>query len=87
LEWRASLDEDPATVRTPARLDCRGAGGAVFTRYDGWVIALLAWLGIGVTLMRRGGLRSRSFWLGSAVLAAAPSAWFLYNAPGIWRLA
>ncbi len=53
---------------------------AVFTRYDGWVMALLAWAGIGVVLLRRGGSRSRTFWWASAALAAAPIAWFLYNA-------
>jgi hypothetical protein len=80
VEWRASLDEDPARSGRLQGWIAAVLVAAVFTRYDGWVIALLAWLGIGVTLMRRGGLRSRSFWLGSAVLAAAPSAWFLYNA-------
>jgi hypothetical protein len=53
---------------------------AVFTRYDGWVMALLAWASIGVVLLRRGGLRSRAFWWASALLVAAPIAWFIYNA-------
>src|SRR5208282_6070074 len=53
---------------------------AIFTRYDGWVMALLAWGCVGLVLTRRGGLRSRSFWLASALVAAAPAAWFIYNA-------
>ena len=45
---------------------------AIFTRYDGWIIALLAWTGVGFTLLRhaaageRGRLSSSAFWLASA---------------------
>ncbi len=53
---------------------------AVFTRYDGWAMALLAWTGIGVALVRHGELRSRAFWWASVLLAAAPIVWFVYNA-------
>jgi hypothetical protein len=53
---------------------------AIFTRYDGWVLALLAWCGAGFTLLKRGKLRSRVFWWASALLVAAPLAWFVYNA-------
>ena len=53
---------------------------AVFTRYDGWILALLAWTGIGVLLLRRGALRSRTFWLASVLVVAAPAAWLIYNA-------
>ena len=35
---------------------------------------------MGLVLLRRGGLRSRGFWLASVLVAAAPVAWFLYNA-------
>ncbi|MGA7340315.1 MAG: hypothetical protein WBX18_06955 [Terracidiphilus sp.] len=81
VEWRGALElDDQREVR---RLQACIAGllvAAVFTRYDGWVIALLAWSGIGITLLRRGRLRSRSFWICSALLAAAPAAWFVYNA-------
>jgi hypothetical protein len=55
---------------------------AVFTRYDGWVMALAAWVCVGLALLRRGRLRSRTFWLASAVVVAAPVAWFVYNAAG-----
>jgi hypothetical protein len=52
---------------------------AVFTRYDGWIMALLAWFAIAVTLLRRGQLRSRTFWMASIFVAAAPVFWFVYN--------
>ena len=53
---------------------------AVFTRYDGWVLTLLAWMGIGVILLRRSELRSRTFWTASAAVVASPIVWFVYNA-------
>jgi hypothetical protein len=53
---------------------------AIFTRYDGWIMALLAWSGIGLLLLRRGLLRSAAFWLASALVVAAPIFWFAYNA-------
>jgi hypothetical protein len=79
VEWRASLDTDQ---RQAGRLWLIAGAlvAAVFTRYDGWVMALLAWGCVGLTLARRGQLRSRSFWLASAVVIAAPTAWFIYNA-------
>ncbi len=83
VEWRASLDE--ADERPCARRLWWVAAAlvaAVFTRYDGWVMAFLAWVCVGLTLVRRGRLRSRSFWLASVALAAAPAAWFVYNAVG-----
>jgi hypothetical protein len=52
---------------------------AIFTRYDGWIIALIAWTGIGLALLRYGSLRSRSFWLATIAVAAAPILWFVYN--------
>ncbi len=80
LDWHSSLDADP---RRATRLLWRIAAllvAAVFTRYDGWVLAFLAWCGIGLVLMRRGRLRSPAFWSASIFVAAAPAAWFLYNA-------
>lgn len=61
---------------------------AIFTRYDGWIIALLAWSGVGITLLRRaaagerGRLAAPAFWLASLVVVAAPVLWFLYNSAG-----
>jgi hypothetical protein len=80
VEWRKSLDADRRRASRLLGWIAAVLIAAVYTRYDGWVIAFLAWLGIGVTLARNGSLRSRSFWIASAVLAAAPVAWFVYNA-------
>jgi hypothetical protein len=80
VEWRASLDAD---ARRSARLQgwiAAALVAAIFTRYDGWVMALLVWAAMGIVLLRRGRLASLSFWIGAAALAAAPIAWFTYNA-------
>ncbi len=79
VEWYACLDEDP---RKAGRLQAWVAAllvAAVFTRYDGWVMALLVWCGMGAVLLKRGRLRSPGFWIASVVVAAAPAAWFIYN--------
>jgi hypothetical protein len=58
---------------------------AIFTRYDGWIIALIAWSGVGLTLLRhaaageRGRLGTAAFWLASLAVVAAPLLWFCYN--------
>jgi hypothetical protein len=58
---------------------------AIFTRYDGWVIALIAWSGIAFTLLRhtaageRGRLGPAAFWLASLAVITAPLLWFAYN--------
>jgi hypothetical protein len=58
---------------------------AIFTRYDGWIIALIAWSGVGFTLLRhaaageRGRLGAAAFWLASLAVIAAPLLWFFYN--------
>jgi hypothetical protein len=78
---------------------------AIYTRYDGWIMALLAWSGVGILLLRRhliwvphpfrvfggmGGNRkstypytgscSKTFYLTTALVLAAPIFWFAYNA-------
>ncbi len=80
VEWRTTLDNDPTRA---ARLLPRIAVvliAAVFTRYDGWILAFLAWTSIGIVQLRRGTLRSRTFWIASAAVIAAPLVWFAYNA-------
>ncbi len=58
---------------------------AIFTRYDGWIIALIAWSCIAITLLRhaargeRGRLGAPAFWLATLAIVAAPLLWFLYN--------
>ena len=80
VEWRVSLDGDSRSSPRSLWLIAAGLVAAIYTRYDGWVMALLAWGCVGLTLTRRGGLRSRAFWLASALLVAAPVVWFIYNA-------
>ena len=83
VEWRLSLDENPPQA---TRLQLQIAAAliaAVFTRYDGWIIALIAWTGIGIALLKRGRLRrSPLFWLASVAVVAVPIAWFVYNSAG-----
>jgi hypothetical protein len=85
VEWRAGLDRvglDADLQQADRKLAWVVAVlvAAVYTRYDGWVIAFLAWLGIAVALRRSGRPYSRRFWIWSAVLLAAPIGWFVYNA-------
>jgi predicted anti-sigma-YlaC factor YlaD len=79
VEWRQCLDDDPQRATRLQGWIAAVLVAAIFTRYDGWIMALLAWSGIGLALLRRGRLRSRAFWLVSAIVVAAPLAWFLYN--------
>jgi hypothetical protein len=80
MEWRANLEANPSRARRLLWWLAFALVAAIFTRYDGWVMALLAWGSVGVALARRGQLRSRAFWLASAVIVAAPAVWFIYNA-------
>lgn len=80
VEWHARLRQ---STERAARLLWPIAGlliAAVYTRYDGWILALLAWTAVGVVLLRRGRLGSRSFWAASAAVVASPIVWFVYNA-------
>jgi len=81
VEWRASI-EDPALTRRCNSLVWRIAlilVAAVFTRYDGWIMSLIAWTAIAIALLRRGQLRSRTFWIATFLVVAAPIVWFVYN--------
>lgn len=84
VEWRALLDsDDDSSLRRANRilyLIALALSAAVFTRYDGWVMALLAWVAIGLALLKRGRLRSRAFWIASLIVVASPIVWFSYNA-------
>ncbi|MGB9406810.1 MAG: hypothetical protein WCA89_04690 [Terracidiphilus sp.] len=82
VEWRASLDADASQAHRLLWCILIALVAAIFTRYDGWVMALVAWIGMGLVLALRGRLRSPSFWLASALLVAAPVAWFVYNSVG-----
>jgi hypothetical protein len=52
---------------------------AILTRYDGWILALIAWMGVGLMLWSYRRLDSGAFWLMSLAVAAAPVFWFIYN--------
>lgn len=80
VEWhRAILAGSPRATRL-LWLVATVLIAAVYTRYDGWILAFLSWIVIGLILLRRGELRSRTFWLASILIVAAPILWFLYNA-------
>ncbi|HEY3629232.1 MAG TPA: glycosyltransferase family 39 protein [Terracidiphilus sp.] len=84
VEWRACLDGGDDASRQRANrllyLIALALSAAVFTRYDGWVMALLAWTAMGMALLKRRRLGSRAFWLAGVIVMASPVVWFLYNA-------
>ncbi|HEY1577150.1 MAG TPA: hypothetical protein VGF82_08780 [Terracidiphilus sp.] len=80
VEWRAALNNDPPRAARRLILIAIVLIAAVFTRYDGWVLAFLAWTSIGIVQLRTSTLRSRTFWICSACVVAAPIVWFAYNA-------
>jgi hypothetical protein len=82
VEWRTSLDTNAIKSRRLLFSIAAVLVAAIFTRYDGWIMALVAWTCMGLTLARRGRLRSLNFWIASLLILAAPSAWFIYNAVG-----
>ena len=82
VEWRASLGGDIGRQSRLLWLIAAVLVASIFTRYDGWIMALVAWTCMGLALLRRGKLSSWNFWLASIVLAAAPVAWFVYNSVG-----
>jgi hypothetical protein len=81
VEWRNALaDNDHKKLKRFEALIAIALVAAIYTRYDGWIMALLAWTAMGFELLRHKQIRSRSFWLWSALVIAAPLAWFIYNA-------
>jgi hypothetical protein len=82
VEWRDSLDSSPQKLQRTQCLIAAVLVAAIFTRYDGWIMALIAWTCIGLALFRRSRLRSFSFWIASAFIVVAPLAWFIYNSVG-----
>ena len=84
VEWRGCLDLDDDRARRRGDrllyLIAMALSAAVFTRYDGWVMAFLVWVAVGIALLRRGRLRSRAFWTASAIVVASPIVWLAYNA-------
>ena len=81
VEWCSSLDGGKSR-RTDRLLWAIIAVliAAVYTRYDGWILATLAWAAMAVCLYRRGLLFRKNFILASVVLLLAPVGWMAYNA-------
>jgi hypothetical protein len=82
VEWREALDSGAKHLSRTQWFIAAVLIAAIFTRYDGWVMALVAWSSMGIALLRRGRLRSLNFWLASLFIVAAPIAWFVYNSVG-----
>jgi hypothetical protein len=80
VEWHAALDSGGNRGSRLLWFIALVLVAAIYTRYDGWVLAFLAWTAIGIVLLRRGQLGSAAFWLASIVVLAAPVVWFAYNA-------
>jgi hypothetical protein len=80
VEWQAGLDTDTEQNNNLLWRIALILVTAVFTRYDGWIMAMIAWPAIGFTLARRGRWHTPAFWQASALVVAAPVAWFIYNA-------
>ncbi len=76
IQWHEKLNSTPASPWPVIAVLI----AAVYTRYDGWILAFLAWAAMAVILFRRGRLLQRGFILASIVLALAPIAWMVYNA-------
>ncbi len=88
VEWHSCLDHDAKKARRLQIAIAAALVAAIFTRYDGWIIAFLALSGVGLTLLRRatsgerGRLSFAAFWLPCVAIVAAPVAWFIYNSVG-----
>ncbi|WP_233581055.1 hypothetical protein [Acidipila sp. EB88] len=84
---RATLQPPTAARERILRNTLMGAAlvlfAAVFTRYDGWIVAALAWCVLAWNTWKSGAWRGRSggaFLLCTAILLAAPAGWLAYNA-------
>ncbi len=84
---RASLLPPSAAREQLLRATLLGAAlvllAAIFTRYDGWIIAAAAWCVLAWNTFKARSFRERSggaFLLCTAILLAAPLCWLAYNA-------
>ena len=79
VEWRARMDTDAPRIGGLTFKIALMLIAAIFTRYDGWVMALLGWTAMGVVLLRRKRLGSVAYWIATVLVLAAPALWFWYN--------
>ena len=80
VEWYEALDVDGLRSARLLWAEIAVLVAAVYTRYDGWILAFLAWAAMAVCLARRGRLLRTNFILASVVLLMAPAGWMIYNA-------
>jgi len=79
VEWREAVKNEPRRAARLLYCVALALVAAVFTRYDGWVLTFFAWTLVGIVQMRESTLRSRTFWIMTGVVVAAPVVWFAYN--------
>jgi hypothetical protein len=80
VEWYECLDQDASRSESRLWAVIAVLVAAVYTRYDGWILAFLAWAAMAVCLARRGRLLHARFILASIILLLAPLGWMVYNA-------
>ena len=80
VDWYRTLDHENSCGGWRLWAVIAMLAAAVYTRYDGWILAFLAWAAMAVSLARRGRLFRVQFILASFVLLAAPAGWMAYNA-------
>ena len=85
VEWRSHLEDDPHPKACGLQGIAMALVAAIFTRYDGWIIALIAWSVVAFTWLRdpargeRARFAAPAFWLATLAVCAAPILWFAYN--------
>jgi len=80
IEWYEALDVEDKRSAKLLWAVIAVLIAAVYTRYDGWILAFLLWAAMAVCLARRGRLLRLNFILASFVLLLAPAGWMIYNA-------
>lgn len=80
IEWYESVDTEERRSSHLLWAVIAVLAAAVYTRYDGWILAFLIWLAMAVCLFKRGRLFRVNFILASVVLLLAPAGWMAYNA-------
>ena len=80
VEWYSELDREDGRPNRLMWATIAALAAGVYTRYDGWILAFLAWLAMAVCMARRGRLFRTNFVLASVVLLMVPAGWMVYNA-------
>jgi Dolichyl-phosphate-mannose-protein mannosyltransferase len=80
VEWYEALDIEDKRSANLLWAIIAVLIAAVYTRYDGWILAFLVWAAMAICLARRKRLLRLNFILASFVLLLAPAGWMIYNA-------